>query len=203
MQTTRVIANQEELARLNDLQKYVPRGAIIASFSHADYNPADYDLEQWEAVIDIEYTTYDDDDRPALSHENAKRFILAGNATVTFVSPTGTRFTFKVRTPKRDEGDTRPPVHFVSVLTGADNEGDFTFLGTIFDGQNFRHSHKSRIGTDAPSARAFAWAFPRIMADADLKGMKIYHEGKCGRCGRKLTVPESIESGFGPVCMGM
>jgi hypothetical protein len=27
--------------------------------------------------------------------------------------------------------------------------------------------------------------------------IKIYHEGKCARCGRPLTVPESIESGFG------
>jgi hypothetical protein len=28
----------------------------------------------------------------------------------------------------------------------------------------------------------------------------VWHEGRCGRCGRKLTVPESIESGFGPEC---
>ncbi|MGQ4872128.1 MAG: DUF6011 domain-containing protein, partial [Candidatus Thorarchaeota archaeon] len=28
--------------------------------------------------------------------------------------------------------------------------------------------------------------------------VRIWHEGKCGRCGRRLTVPESIESGYGP-----
>jgi hypothetical protein len=27
-----------------------------------------------------------------------------------------------------------------------------------------------------------------------------HHEGKCGRCGRLLTVPSSIESGIGPEC---
>ena len=28
-------------------------------------------------------------------------------------------------------------------------------------------------------------------------------KGKCGRCGRKLTVPSSIESGLGPHCKGI
>lgn len=137
--------------------------------------------------------------QPALSYANAKRFILAGNATVTFVSPSGTRFTFKVRAKEVAPGKT---LHFVNVLTGADNESDFTFLGTIFEGQSFRHSKKSRIGADASSARAFAWALPRIIGDADLQGMEIFHEGRCGACGRKLTVPESIETGLGPVCAG-
>jgi len=29
----------------------------------------------------------------------------------------------------------------------------------------------------------------------------VFHEGACGRCGRTLTVPESIASGFGPECI--
>jgi hypothetical protein len=32
------------------------------------------------------------------------------------------------------------------------------------------------------------------------KGLKVHHEGRCCRCGRKLTVPESIETGLGPEC---
>jgi len=32
------------------------------------------------------------------------------------------------------------------------------------------------------------------------KGFALHHEGKCGRCGRKLTVPLSIETGIGPEC---
>ena len=30
-----------------------------------------------------------------------------------------------------------------------------------------------------------------------------WHEGRCGRCGRKLTVPESIEAGYGPECINL
>lgn len=129
---------------------------------------------------------------------DARRFVLAGNATFTIVSAkTGTRFTYKVRAKDIESGRT---LHFVSVLTGADNENSFTFLGTIFDGTCFRHSAKSRIGREAPSARAFAWAFGRILDDALGETASVHHEGKCGRCGRKLTVPHSIEVGFGPEC---
>lgn len=37
-------------------------------------------------------------------------------------------------------------------------------------------------------------------AGQDLPECEVWHEGRCGRCGRKLTVPESIETGIGPDC---
>jgi hypothetical protein len=30
--------------------------------------------------------------------------------------------------------------------------------------------------------------------------LEVWHEGRCGRCGRALTVPESVERGIGPEC---
>ena len=30
--------------------------------------------------------------------------------------------------------------------------------------------------------------------------LEVWHEGRCGRCNRALTVPESIASGIGPEC---
>ena len=72
-----------------------------------------------------------------------KTFALAGNATFTVTSKrTGTRFTFKIRQPK----PTTP--HFVKVLTGPNNESDYRFIGTIFDGTNYRTSAKSGIGPE-------------------------------------------------------
>lgn len=124
------------------------------------------------------------------------KFALAGNATFTVTSKaTGRRFTFKVRQPSPETP------HFVKVLTGPDNEGDYTFLGTIFNGQNFVHSRKSSIAPDADSAKAFAW-FWRNAASLPADKVSVHHEGRCCRCGRKLTVPESIESGIGPECAG-
>lgn len=134
-----------------------------------------------------------------LPNANLSRFALAGNATFTVRSvKTGTRFTYKVSKCADAES---PDLYFVSLLTGEDNENDFQYLGVIRFGI-FSRTKKSRIGEDAPSARGFAYVWPFIVKDrVDPKhSFEVFHEGRCGRCGRKLTVPESIESGFGPEC---
>lgn len=123
-----------------------------------------------------------------------KTFALAGKATLTFRSKkTGTRFTYKVKT---SEG--KPA--FVSVLTGSNNEEDFTYLGTIFDADSFKHGKKSPIGETAPSAKAFAWVWERVARGELPEGVEVWHEGRCGKCARKLTTPESIARGIGPEC---
>jgi len=125
------------------------------------------------------------------------KFALAGNATFTVTSKkSGTRFTFKVR-----QKDPTTP-HFVSLLNGSDNESSYCFLGSIFNGDKYFHGRKSRVTPEAPSAKAFVWVWNH-RDDADLtEKIEIHHEGKCCRCGRKLTVPSSIESGLGPECAG-
>lgn len=56
----------------------------------------------------------------------AREFALGGNAVLTLQSEkTGARFTYKIRAAQDGA------VSFVSVLTGQDNEGDYTYLGII------------------------------------------------------------------------
>jgi hypothetical protein len=127
-------------------------------------------------------------------------FMLAGNAHVTFQSRrTGTRFTYRVSAAEAREGDTRTPPHFVSVLTGPDH---YEYLGCIFGAQRYAHGRKSRIGSDAPSAVAFEWVWSRLISGEMHPELGIWHEGRCGACGRRLTDPLSISSGLGPVCAG-
>lgn len=128
----------------------------------------------------------------------AKAFILAGNARVTLVSEyTGTRFTYRVRKAK-DKA-----LWFVALLTGDNNEADYTYLGTIFDDAVYRHGKKSSIGADAPGAKAFAYAWRWLREDKAPPHCEVWHEGRCGKCGRPLTVPESIATGMGPVCAAL
>jgi hypothetical protein len=130
-------------------------------------------------------------------------FLLAGNAYVTFESrKTGARFTYRIRPGEPRPGDDRAPPHFVAVLTGPDNGHDYDYLGAIFGGKKFVHGKKSRIAVDAPSAAAFAWAWKHLSAGDMPADLAVYHEGRCGRCGRRLTTPESLATGFGPVCEG-
>ena len=128
--------------------------------------------------------------------KNIIQFITAGNAMFTLENTaTGNRFTFRVRQP----GDDKP--HFVSVLMGADNESDYTFLGTIFEGMRYRHGRRTPIAATAPSAQAIDWLLRRLSQKVELpEAVRVCHCGKCGRCGRTLTVPESVDTGFGPEC---
>ena len=130
------------------------------------------------------------------SAETSVRFMLAGDAHVTIVSQrTGTRFTYRVAAPK--EGPSAG-VRFVSVLTSPDS---YTYIGTIFVQQNrFAWTKKSPIGQDAPSVKAFAWTWKYLSTGTMPAAIEMWHEGKCGRCGRRLTTPSSIATGMGPEC---
>jgi hypothetical protein len=140
--------------------------------------------------------------------DNPLRFILAGNATFTLRSRrTGARFTYKV-----EKADDKDGFWFVKVLTGPENTRDYTYLGNIspnklgyvarYGSHAFWHDKKQRVSPDAPSAKAFAWAFKQFVADAATPELDVFFAGSCGRCGRQLTVPESVTAGFGPECIG-
>jgi len=134
-----------------------------------------------------------------------KTFVKAGRAIFTLQDTrTGQRYTFKVNRSHEKNKE----MYFVSVLTGPDNTNSYTYLG-IFDtdpirGLTFRETHRSRVGY--PLTRtAFIW-FARlaelVTSDEELAPhMKFYHADRCGRCGKLLTVPESIKSGYGPECI--
>jgi hypothetical protein len=132
--------------------------------------------------------------------EAIRTFALAGNARLTLVSrKTDVRFTYRVR-----RGDKPGAPLFVSLLSGPDNEHSYQFLGTIFADGSYRHGAKSAVGKNAPSALAFYFFHARVLQGGQVPDqLEVWHEGRCGRCGRPLTVPESIASGIGPVCEGM
>lgn len=134
---------------------------------------------------------------PLPTAEAVTKFTLAGKATITLRSlATGGRFTYRVK--KSEDGR----VWFVSVLSGADNESSYTFLGTIKQDRTYAHGRKSRVSPVAQSAKAFAWFEDNVIRRGSLPDtVEVWHEGRCGRCNRKLTVPESISHGFGPECV--
>lgn len=126
------------------------------------------------------------------------RFILAGDARVTFLNTsTGNRFTYRVRQKDGYDGN---PIWFVGLLTGSDNEADYQYLGTIFNGEDYRHGRNSRISAESQGAKVFAKVWEMLRAKALPPQIEIWHEGRCCVCARPLTDPESIGNGIGPVC---
>jgi len=131
-----------------------------------------------------------------------RKFIFAGNAYITIRSAkTGVRFTFRVKAKK--SSDDGRIIHFVSLLRGPSNEDDFAYMGCIIAHTTFSFTQKSRVTAKALSAKAWLWLFDCMIHDKPMSpSLEIWHEGRCGVCGRRLTVPESVSTGYGPECLG-
>ena len=132
---------------------------------------------------------------------DARTFVTAGNATFTLSNPAGERFTFRV---KQADPDPRYPTraYFVSQMTGSDNENSYSYLGMLdvaTGAVNLRG--RTRYTDDSLAVKVIRWSLKQIWAGrAFPDGYTIRHAGRCGRCGRTLTVPSSIDSGIGPDC---
>lgn len=130
--------------------------------------------------------------------QDIRNFIFAGRAVFTLVSKISkNRITYKLSGVQSSNND----VVFVRVKS---NDNHWIYLGTIFNKKNFVLSRKSKITQEAPSAKGIMWLVKVIVEKRQelLDKIEFWHEGKCGKCGRKLTVPESIKLGLGPQCKG-
>lgn len=144
----------------------------------------------------------DDKRRQLADPKAALDFMFGGNARFTLKSgKTGQRVTYKVMV-----SDDNPSIFFVYYLTGSDNENDYTYLGMVktdpFGRPVFTLTRKSKLKTDSSPVKALCWVLGHLTATTPVfpNHLEFWHEGRCCRCGRTLTVPESIESGMGPEC---
>ena len=134
--------------------------------------------------------------------ETALTYIMAGNAYFTLRSKaTGVRYTFHVRKAERNEQNNWKELWFVSLLAGPDNNADYVYMGIVRDNV-FRLTAKSKFNEDTAPVKAFRWSFTALVQHTLPAMLEIWHDGRCGRCGRKLTVPESVAAGIGPECAG-
>jgi hypothetical protein len=60
---------------------------------------------------------------------------------------------------------------------------------------------KSAISKDAQSVKVFEYVLNKLKTNTLPDFIEAWHEGKCGKCGRTLTVPSSILNGLGPECV--
>lgn len=89
-----------------------------------------------------------------------------------------------------------PGKRVMSILTGPNNRTDYT--GVAFVDENGVVVWKRYRDTDLGKTASFVWKLVVNGEHADL--YEVLHEGRCHICNRKLTEPESIRTGIGPVC---
>lgn len=142
--------------------------------------------------------------------DDIQRYVFAGNSKFTVVGRT-TRYTYRVKRADPTPGKEGQEPWFVSLLTGSDNMYDYSYMGIVppHDKLFLKATQKSVIRDGAPPFDGFSWLLRRMFfagREPFPEHVEFWHEGVCGRCGRTLTVPESIARGIGPECaekMGM
>jgi len=129
-----------------------------------------------------------------------KDFILGGRAILTVRSErSGKHFTYKVKETSNNKNS-----YFISVKNSSDT---FLYIGILkkyFGKWELILTAKSRVGKDAVSYKTFQFIIDRyINRYSPHSEMSLFHSGRCSKCDRELTDPESIELGMGPICRNL
>lgn len=126
--------------------------------------------------------------------------IARHNGRVTISNPqTGQHRTFAITTVTNEASGLHGK-RIVALLTGPDNENDYT--GFAFADEHGRVTVWKRFrgesGTKSQHEKfASLLQFP---ATWSRRGLVYQIEGRCRRCNSPLTHPQSIASGLGPIC---
>jgi len=134
--------------------------------------------------------------------QDALTFFTGGHAVFTLKSlKTEQHFTYRIDQPK--DGI----ILFAKVLSNGDNTNwdNQTYLGhsnfASIAGCDVLQFVPGRKGQRGAALDALNWAFRRLTMTGNIpEDLEIRHEGRCCRCGRALTHPDSIDTGIGPEC---
>ena len=111
---------------------------------------------------------------------------------------TGNHRTFKIETLR---GSWNPGKRIVSLLGGPDNTRDYKGFGWV-EGSTVKVWSRFR----GDNGELSVWEkFGRILEYPtyfESRGLTFQIEGRCKRCGRRLTTPRSLTVGYGPTCEG-
>ena len=131
------------------------------------------------------------------NHVDIYEYIHGGHGVVTLQSPSGKYFTYCFKKPygkdKFKEGTL-----FAYCIEG---KHEYNYVG-MYDLKSFRKTNQSCYEEDSEQFKGARYIVYMSLKDFNTP-MKLYHEGVCCLCGKKLTDPKSIERGIGPQCLKM
>ena len=129
-------------------------------------------------------------------------FILAGKALIKFTSlMNGFSATYLIVKHKKEK------LWFVFVEwhepdkeTRSGHKTRFSYIGTIFSNMSFQHTSRSKVSPSSDAFKGFKAPWKYLLNKCMPNGIQVEHLGRCGRCGRRLKDPKSLDRGFGPHC---
>lgn len=144
-----------------------------------------------------------------MTTQHTEHRLANGTITVQNIA-TGEHRTFKVRTQPED-ADFAPGKRCIALLTGTDNESNYTGFGFVGDTGWVSVYKRKRGEPNLPSVwEKYAFMLEVLVSRVRRDGLAGIERGaydvqesrSCIKCNRKLTDPVSIRLGIGPVCRG-
>lgn len=142
-----------------------------------------------------------------INQKDALNFLLAGKSEFVLHS-TKTNEDFKFTLTKKEsfakkESFTNKEeyIYFVNIII----EREKIYAGHIkFDDKTelfiYTQGKRGQLAAEDRNIRSLMFVINKLFRCEIVGNLEIYHVGRCGRCGKKLTTPESILTGLGPTC---
>lgn len=171
-----------------NMRQYVALGLTNAQIAGVlNCAIADYRYNQRKAAVK-EATTIVATTR---TFDHSKQYVADGYYTV--VGPKGGHRTLRITTI--DDNGTK---QWLAYLSGADNVGDYKSVGFVNGNEVSLFSKYTGQYADIMAAARF---LVKNVDKLDECGRQYaIRSGKCYRCNRLLTTPESVARGLGPIC---
>lgn len=160
------------------------------------------DVNKHEASLVDEHGELYQESRYDMSRNSGllRQYICGGRGIVTLENiNTKIHHTYEFRRPNNPE-EFDDHILFVYTLV---RDNTWMYVGMYrTDYYVFRLTRASRFRSDSEIVRGVKYLVRRSNSDKSITDspMRIYHEGICAICGRKLTTPKSIMLGMGPQC---
>ena len=144
-----------------------------------------------------------------ISNDKALEFMLAGCSEFIMKSgKTGHKLRYKLDkklSTQMKNSDGSLGGDYIYWLNTAESNGTFVYAGVLFfDNKTkqfkFGKGARGNLNYNDVRVKSILYVLNRLYKGETSVNVEIYHVGKCGRCGKRLTDPESIERGLGPMC---
>ena len=142
-----------------------------------------------------------DEQSGLIKQSDAISFMLAGKAEFVLHS-TKTNEDFKFLITRRESNSNKEEyVYFVNIVLAREK----IYAGHIrFDTNTeefiFTQGNKGQSSPKDRNVRTLMYVLNKLIRYESIDTLRVYHVGKCGRCSKRLTTPESILTGLGPTC---
>jgi hypothetical protein len=173
-----------------------PQVVTVAPESHT----CDHDGDDCDCPVAVPASTVAGPHYPELS----EKFLLAGRALFTVSNPKGDHYTFRVKKAESEwpVGSGRMSTSYFVSVKAPGGDYPYRYIGMLLlDKKILKTTNKSAFLPGSKEYEVAAWACFAVLDQKMIPdGYHIEHAGRCGKCGRTLTDPESIQRGIGPEC---